>query len=203
MSPLRSLLALAVAVVLVLALTPAQAGMFVVFPALPWAPVGTQLEGDFGDAVAPAGDVDGDGYGDVLVGAPLEDGAFTNEGGAYLFRGSPNGTLTVHSWLWRPGQADAAGGERVAPAGDVNKDGYADVLVSVPSWNTPGQMNAGKVAVFHGGPNGLPLTPTYELFSPVIEANQQFGYAIAPAGTSTATATTTSWSACRSTASSG
>jgi hypothetical protein len=138
--------------------------------------------GEFAEAVAPAGDIDGDGYGDVLIGAPHEDGAFVDEGGAYLFRGSPNGTLTTHSWLWRPGQLDAAGGDRVAPAGDVNGDGYADVLVGVSSWNTPSQMNAGKVAVFHGGPNGLPLAPSYELFSPAPAANQQFGSVIAPAG---------------------
>src|SRR5688572_1132224 len=170
------------AFVLCLLPAPVWAGMFVEFPALPWAPVGTQMGGNYGEFVAPAGDVDGDGYGDVIVGAGSEDGAFTNEGGAYLYRGHPNGSLTTHSWLWRPGQLNAFGGGPVASAGDVNRDGYADVMVGVPSWDTPQQLNAGKVAVFHGGPNGLPLAPNYELFSPLIETNQQFGQAIAPAG---------------------
>ena len=182
MIPRRLAFAFIAVVALAVALAPAHAGMFVLFPALPWAPVGTQVDGDFGEWVAPAGDVDGDGYGDVLVGTGLEDGALANEGGAYLFRGSPNGSLPVHSWLWRSGQLDAGGQLKVASAGDVNGDGYADVLVGVPSWDTPGQMNAGKVAVFHGGPNGLPPAPTYERFSPVLAANQPFGYAIAPAG---------------------
>src|SRR5688572_26902644 len=94
---------------LVLAFSPAfaQAGMFVEFPPLPWAPVGSQPEGNFGESVGPAGDVDGDGYGDVIAGANLENGTFPNEGGAYLYRGGPNGTLMTHSWLWRPGQAEA------------------------------------------------------------------------------------------------
>jgi hypothetical protein len=173
---------LAASVVLALLPAPATAGMFVEFPPRPWAPVGSQFEGNFAESVGPAGDVDADGYGDVIVGADLEDGAFTNEGGAYLYRGGPNGTQTTHSWLWRPGQAEAYGGERVAAAGDVNRDGYADVLVGVASWDTPSQANAGKVAVFHGGPNGLPAAPNYELFSPQIEAGQFFGASIAPAG---------------------
>ena len=160
----------------------ALAGQFVQFPALPWAPVGTQLEGDYGNAAAPAGDVDGDGYGDVIVGAHLENGAFTDEGGAYLYRGHPDGTRTTHAWLWRPGQAGALGGDMVASAGDVNRDGYADVLVSVPLWDTPTQMNAGKVVVFHGGPTGLPANPNTTILAPVPETDQQFGATLAPAG---------------------
>ncbi len=157
-------------------------GLSTPFQSLPWRPVGTQVDGLFGFDAAPAGDVDGDGYGDVLVSAPLEQGTAFREGAAYLFRGSPEGSLPTHSWVWRSGQLDAFAGFAVAPAGDVNSDGYDDVIVAVQGWNTLTHENAGKIAVFHGGPNGLPLAPTYERFSPAPAGNQSFGQAIAMAG---------------------
>src|SRR5207244_575245 len=97
-------------------------------------------------------DVDGDGYGDVIVGAELEDSTFTDEGAAYLYRGSNHGSALTPSWVYRGRQLNAFAGDAVAPAGDVNKDGYADVLVAVPGWDTPANVDAGKVVVFHGGP---------------------------------------------------
>jgi hypothetical protein len=157
-------------------------GLSTPFSSLPWAPLGTQVDGLFGFDAAPAGDIDGDGYGDVIVGAPFEQGTFVREGAAYLFRGSPQGSLPGHSWVWRSGQFDAFAGFTVSSAGDVNGDGYSDVLVGVQGWDTQTHANAGKVAVFHGGANGLPLTPTYERFAPLPAAEQAFGRAVAPAG---------------------
>ena len=52
-----------------------------------WGDLGGQLDGEFGRAVAGIGDVDGDGYDDVLVGAPEYDG----EGRVSLYLGSPTG----------------------------------------------------------------------------------------------------------------
>ncbi len=175
-------LAAVLAGALALASTPARGGVNETFLALPWAPGGTQLQGGFAESVAPAGDVDGDGFGDVIAGATREDGLFVNEGGAYLFLGSAQGSSPTHAWLYRPGQVGAAAGFAVASAGDVNGDGFADVLVSVHQWDTPSDVNVGKVAVFHGGPGGLPLVPTYELSSPLPADEQRFGVALAPAG---------------------
>ena len=52
----------------------------------------------YGFSVATAGDVDGDGFSDILVGAPDFDSIGTNDGRAYLLRGGPGGTATV-SWI--------------------------------------------------------------------------------------------------------
>jgi hypothetical protein len=176
--------AIACAVALALAAFPARsgAGDQPFFTPLPWAPGGTQSNSGFAYSVGPAGDVNGDGFGDVIAGATGEDGAFVNEGGAYLYLGSAQGSSPTHAWLYRPGQANAAAGFAVASAGDVNGDGFADVLVSVHQWDTQAHTNVGKVAVFHGGPAGLPLAPTYDLFSPLPANEQRFGVALAPAG---------------------
>ncbi len=175
--------AIALAFLPAFAAAPTRAGGLInPFRALPWAPGGTQFQGRFGETVAAAGDVNGDGYGDVVVGAPREAGTLVNEGGAYLFLGSAQGSSPTHAWVYRSGQAESATGNAVASAGDVNGDGFADVLVGVQEWDTVANQTAGKVAVFHGGPAGLPATPTYELFSPIPVDGQFFGLALAPAG---------------------
>lgn len=91
-----------------------------------------------GQAVAMIGDVNGDGYDDFLIGAPLNDDASEESGKAYLFLGKPSG--------WRRGadiEADANAsfigryykawaGYTVSSAGDMNGDGLADFLVGAP-----------------------------------------------------------------------
>src|SRR5581483_4785289 len=88
----------------------------------------TELDGhggDFGISVASAGDVNGDGYADLIVGAE-------NAGGAYLYMGDASG-LSITPAVALNGPAYAADfGTSVAGAGDVNGDGYADVLIGAP-----------------------------------------------------------------------
>lgn len=88
----------------------------------------------FGTHVAAVGDVDGDGYGDVLVGAP-------GIRRAYLYRGSPSGVTSAPVAF--VGAADSGFGEAVASAGDFNGDGYGDIAVGSPA--------AGTVSIFLGG----------------------------------------------------
>ncbi len=104
-------------------------------------PVGVDADGfadRTGSAVAGAGDVDGDGRDDVLVGAPGADlSGRTNAGAAYLVFGRA-GTAAVdlardERSVWLLGAAtDAATGTAVAGAGDVDGDGRGDVLVGAP-----------------------------------------------------------------------
>jgi hypothetical protein len=62
-------------------------------PAASWSPHGAQADAKFGSSVAPAGDVNGDGFGDVLVGAPEFDNGQANEGQARLYYGSRDGAV--------------------------------------------------------------------------------------------------------------
>jgi hypothetical protein len=87
-----------------------------------------QKEACFGHSVASAGDVNGDGYSDVIVGARYYNTANTSAGKAYLYLGSSSGLETSASWNSSgDDQAGAHFGYSVASAGDVNNDSYDDV----------------------------------------------------------------------------
>src|SRR5438093_12065007 len=61
-----------------------------------WKVESNQRGAELGSSVGSAGDVNGDGYDDVVVGAPY--GGPTSEGQAFLYEGGPNGLATTPSW---------------------------------------------------------------------------------------------------------
>ncbi len=88
----------------------------------------------FGYDLEAAGDLDGDGYQDVVVGAYGDDDAVSDGGSAYLYYGSASGLdpATEQELLAPDGHQDQHFGYAVAGAGDVNGDGYDDVVVGAP-----------------------------------------------------------------------
>ncbi|MFH1469324.1 MAG: integrin alpha [Pseudomonadota bacterium] len=88
-----------------------------------------------GSALAGAGDVDGDGHDDVLIGAPACDLAGEDAGAAYLLYGpieADRSLSTADARLLGDGAYTLAGSS-VAGAGDVDNDGHDDVLIGAPS----------------------------------------------------------------------
>ena len=96
-----------------------------------------------GSSVAAAGDVNGDGFGDVIIGAPFADpGGVYAAGESYVVFGRASGfgaSLTL-----RPSTAPTAfastasiarrqSGFSVAGAGDVNGDGFGDLIIGAPA----------------------------------------------------------------------
>jgi len=132
----------------------------------------------FGDSVASAGDVDRDGFDDVIVGANYNSSNGYWAGCAFLYRGTPNGVQPSPSWTFHGNPNDHVG-YRVSPAGDVNGDGFDDVLIGAPGNDTVG-FDSGRVYVFHGSANGLTDTPDWHYNG--TEAGEFLGGSLACAG---------------------
>jgi FG-GAP repeat/FG-GAP-like repeat len=132
---------------------------------------GPDAYGDFGQSVSSAADVNGDGYADVVVGAP---GVSSGTGGAYVFLGGASGlsTTPVASYTG-PGGSGGIFGISVASTGDVNDDGYADLVVGA-GWDS-------SAYVYLGEPSGLSPTPVATLTGPDAP-DEGFGIAVASAG---------------------
>jgi hypothetical protein len=111
-----------------------------------------------GFSVAGAGDVNGDGYADVIVGAPFYDAGENDEGAAFVFLGSASGSVgsdptTAHAQI-ESDQAFASLGWSVAGAGDVNGDGFADVMAGAPRYDAI-ETSEGAAFVFLGNGNRI------------------------------------------------
>jgi hypothetical protein len=144
-----------------------------------WTAESNQAGAQFGSSVASAGDVNGDGFSDVIVGAYFFDNGQTDEGAAFVYHGSASGLSTTPNWTAESNQANAWFGVSVASAGDVNGDGYSDVIVGAPLF-TNGQFNEGAAFVYHGSASGLSTTPNWTAESN--QANAFFGISVASAG---------------------
>jgi hypothetical protein len=147
----------------------------------------------FGRAVAAIGDVDRDGKTDLAVGAPFQDGDFSNihegfgppqnVGKVYLISGA---TLAVIRELNDPQfqkvQDLMFGGQfgsSVAAAGDLNHDGISEIIVGVPhhivTEGDEDAINAGRAFIFSGRDGRLLLT----LDDPEPNEGTRFGSAVA------------------------
>jgi hypothetical protein len=156
----------------------------------------TQLESDqidtnLGVSVAGAGDVNNDGYADVIVGAYRYDAGETDEGAAFIFLGSDsgivaNGNPANADAQLESNQVDGWLGWSVAGAGDVNGDGYADVIVGAYRYFFPTTVfEVGAAFIFHGSPGGIvargnPSNANTMFLGDTLEA--WLGYSVAGAG---------------------
>jgi hypothetical protein len=144
-----------------------------------WTADGNQANAWFGRAVSGAGDVNHDGFDDVIVGAPKFDGDQVNEGRAFGFYGSPAGLNTAPDWIGQADQAEAWYGRRLSRAGDVNADGYSDVVIAAPNYDT-GNPDGGKVFIYLGSLAGLEQTPAW---TPLLDQDHAwFGRSVSTGG---------------------
>jgi hypothetical protein len=132
----------------------------------------------FGQSVSGAGDVNGDGYADAVVGAPYYDGGAMDEGRAYVYHGSPTGLSTTANWTAESDVVGAEFGRGVAMAGDVNGDGFGDVLVGAPGHSG----GLGKAYLFRGSSSGPGATPSWSFFDGRLFGPPEVGQSVSSAG---------------------
>jgi hypothetical protein len=137
-----------------------------------------EASGDyFGRCVSDAGDVNGDGYGDVLVGASRNDRTGYEAGSAYIYFGSAEMDNTMD--LVFSGEAESDNfGISVSAAGDLNNDTFPDIIIGA-SGNDDAGLSAGKVYIYYGAAD----MDTIADFSYTGKSgNWHFGESVASAG---------------------
>jgi hypothetical protein len=123
----------------------------------------------FGSTLGPAGDVNGDGFPDIAVGAPNWDGGESREGAVFIFLGSAAGIIgsspvDAHATIEGNQVLAQLGALPCSVTGDVNNDGFDDIVIGSSEYSDvlPGtslQVN-GAAFVFHGSAAGITATGT-------------------------------------------
>ena len=112
----------------------------------------------FGSSVSTGGDVDGDGFDDVVVGTRFHD---SGDGAVYLYRGGADGVSLSTEQRVEPSAVGVGAGYSVAGGADLDGDGFDDVVV--------GTGNGGSDYVYYGGAAGFDLAREQELTTSALD----------------------------------
>ena len=143
-----------------------------------------------------AGDVNGDNCDELLIGFPSFQNTFQNEGAVLLFYGwnnfpSPSLLISTAQWKMYGGSIGASLGSSVSSAGDVNGDGYDDIIIGASTYSTIKYLDGGAFA-FYGSNLGLYMSPSQQYVDPSdsdwiairprVNSGDHFGYSVSTAG---------------------
>lgn len=159
-----------------------------------WVLAGSEAGDRFGSSVAAAGDVNGDGIGDFVVGAP---GASRGSGAAFVWLGDASHSYASTRALGVGGtrgfvvpgvESGDHVGASVAAAGDVNGDGLDDWIVGAPGVRVEGLPAVGAAYVVFGRVDSAPISLVevargrggFAIFGSTV--GQRLGHSVAGAG---------------------
>ena len=136
---------------------------------------GDSVDDCFGCSVSGAGDVNGDGFADLIVGALGDDNNGTDSGSARIFSGVDGSIL----YTFDGDSAVDLFGYSVSGAGDVNGDGFADLIVGAPGDDNNG-LSSGSARVFSGTDGSIIYT--FDGDAGQATAGDVFGWSVSGAG---------------------
>ena len=122
---------------------------------------GKNIDDALGFSISDIGDFNSDGFSDVIVGAPYYsgDGEY-HAGEAYIILGDSDlpaeidlSDVDSHIIIIRLNQPNAMLGYDVSSAGDINNDGFDDVIVSANSFSVIGRNYCGRCFIIYGSEN--------------------------------------------------
>jgi hypothetical protein len=128
-----------------------------------WHDDGDLIAARFGSAVAVPGDVNDDGYDDILIGVPGYTRDQPQEGTALVYFGTPAGALPWPGWSADGNKAEAGLGATVAGVAHANSDDFADVLIGAPDFRH-GEIIVGRATAYYG----LWVQPAQTVYVPCI-----------------------------------
>ncbi|NES23584.1 MAG: hypothetical protein F6K41_32865, partial [Symploca sp. SIO3E6] len=118
-----------------------------------------------GNSVSSAGDINGDGIDDLIIGASGADpNGNSGAGQSYVFFGSSNGFSAnfdlssldgTNGFILNGIAEDDRSGDSVSNAGDINGDGIDDLIIGAPDADPNGNSGAGQSYVVFGSSNGF------------------------------------------------
>jgi len=126
----------------------------------------TGIGHQFGCSVSSSGDVNGDGYSDVIVGALIGNAAYIMFGGINMDN--------IADIILIDNVTDSFGNS-VSRAGDINRDGFSDVIVGAPKFNN----GSGRAYIYFGGTN---MDNVADIIKTGETLSDQFGYSVSEAG---------------------
>lgn len=134
-----------------------------------------QADANFGHALG-AGDLNADGFADLIVGSAYQENGAFDEGIVYVHLGSSAGvgtspTVTIEN---PANQAGGAFGFTVSFVGDANGDGYGDLVAGAIRQDN-GAIDEGNAVLFYGTAGGVPVVPSLVIDSPTNQAGAWFG----------------------------
>ncbi len=146
-----------------------------------------------GFSVSAAGDVNNDGFDDLIVGAPVAEGNAANSGVSYVVYGKADNTaidlseIVGHGFEINGVSTDDQSGYSVGSAGDVNNDGFDDLIVGAPNADGKAENSGASYVVFGKSDDDAVDLSTLEENATGFVINgtsegDQFGFSVSNAG---------------------